>query len=185
MFSKNLKDLLLAAPAGPRVTHGPRSRHPHRRARSPSSTPPARCSTRPRSTRTSRSNDWNGSLATLAALCAEAQGRAHRHRQRHRQPRDRQARRRADEEDAAAQADQGHGVGGRRLGLFGLRAGGAGVPRSRRVAARRRLDRAAPAGPAGRAGQDRAQGDRRRPVPARRRPDRRSPARSTPWSRTA
>ena len=47
---------------------------------------------------------------------------------------------------------------------------GEGVPRPRRLAARRGLDRPAAAGPAGRARQDRAEGDRRRPVPARRRP---------------
>ena len=59
---------------------------------------------------------------------------------------------------------------GRRLGLLGLGTGGEGVSRSRRVAARRGLDRPPPAGPAGGTGQDRAEGDRRRPVPARRRP---------------
>ena len=51
--------------------------------------------------------------------------------------------------------------------------------------ARRGVDRAPPAGSAGRAGQDRAQGHRRRPVPARRRPDAGSPARSMRWWRIA
>ncbi len=35
--------------------------------------------------------DWNGSLATLGALCMRHKGRIIAHRQRHRQPRDGQA----------------------------------------------------------------------------------------------
>ncbi len=46
-----------------------------------------------------------------------------------------------------------------------------GIPESRRDPARCGLDRAPPAGPAGRTGEDRAEGDRRGPVPARRQPD--------------
>ncbi len=51
-----------------------------------------------------------------------------------------------------------------------LRNGGRRVPGPRRFPAGRRLDRPPAAGPAGRARQDRTEVDRRRPVPARRRP---------------
>ena len=44
------------------------------------------------------------------------------------------------------------------------------LPGPGRVAARRGVDRAPPAGPAGGAGEDRSEVDRRRPVPARRQP---------------
>ena len=174
VFSKNLNDLLLAAPAGPRVTMGldPGFRtgvkvavvdqtgklvdtdtiYPHE-----------------------PKNDWRGALADARRPVHEAQGRPRQRRQRHGQPRDRQARRRADRQDAATEAHQGDGVGGRRLGLFRLRAGGQRVPQPRCQPARGRLHRPAPAGPAGRARQDRAEGDRRRPVPARRRPGRPRP----------
>ena len=145
VFSDNLKDLLLAAPAGPRTTMGldPGIRtgvkvavvdatgkvvatttiYPHEPKR-----------------------DWQGSLAALASLVHEAQGGHHQRRQRHGRARDRQARRRADGQDAGAQADQGNGVGGRRLCLFGFRAGSQGVSRSRRQPARCGVDRAAAAG---------------------------------------
>ena len=83
---------------------------------------------------------------------------------------------------AGAEADEGRSCQrGGRLGLFGLGGGRRGVSRPRRVAARRRLDRPPPAGPAGRTGQDRAEIDRRRPVPARCRPGPARPARSMPW----
>ena len=69
VFSRNLKDLLLAAPAGPRVTMGldPGIRtgvqgRGGRRHRQAASTPT-------RSIRTSRRTTGAGSLATLAALC--------------------------------------------------------------------------------------------------------------------
>ena len=58
--------------------------------------------------------------AELAALITQAQCRADRHRQRHRQPRDRKAGRRPDRQAAGTEADQGHRVGSRRLGLFRL-----------------------------------------------------------------
>ena len=155
-------------------------------SRSRWSMPPARCSPPTPSTRTSRAATGTARMATIARALHEAQGRADRDRQRHGQPRDRRARRRGDRRSMpGAEAHQGDGERGRRLGLLGLRAGRERVPRSRRVAARRGVDRAAPAGPAGRAGQDRAEGDRRRPVPARRRPERPWPARSMRWSRTA
>ncbi len=59
---------------------------------------------------------------------------------------------------------------GGRVGLFGLGGRVGGVPQSRRVAARRGFDRAAPAGSAGRTGEDRAEIDRRRAISARCRP---------------
>ena len=174
VFSKNLNDLLLAAPAGPRVTMGldPGFRtgvkvaivdqtgklldtttiYPHEPKR-----------------------DWAGALATLAALCMKhkvdlvsvGNGTGSRETDK--------LVGRADRQDAATEAHQGDGVGGRRLRLFRLRAGGQRVPRPRRQPARRRVHRPPPAGPAGRARQDRAQGHRRRPIPARRRPDRARP----------
>ena len=66
-------------------------------------------------------------------------------------------------------------VGG--IGLLGLGGRPRGVPRSRPHRPRRRLHRPAAHGPAGGAGQDRPQGDRRRPVPARRR--RRTPCKKS------
>ena len=66
--------------------------------------------------------------------------------------------------------EQGFLHGGQRgggVGLLGLQAGGGGIPAVRRLAAQRGFHRAAAAGPAGGAGQDRPQGDRRRAVPAR------------------
>ena len=54
-----------------------------------------------------------------------------------------------------------------------------------RVAAGRGVDRAAAAGPAGRAGEDRPEVDRRRPVPARRLRGQAVARRSTRWWRTA
>ena len=92
VFAANLRDLLLAAPAGTRATLGldPGFRtgvkvavvdatgkvvatdviHPHVPA-----------------------NRWDEALAKLARLVRGARGRPDRHRQRHRVPRDRQARR--------------------------------------------------------------------------------------------
>ena len=69
MFSQNLKDLLLAAPAGPRVTMGldPGIRTGVKVAVVDQTGKVRRH--RPRSIRTSRRRDWQGSLATLAALC--------------------------------------------------------------------------------------------------------------------
>ena len=138
-----------------------------------------------RSTRTCRSNKWDESIAKLAALAAEAQRRADRDRQRHRVAGDRQARRRPAQAVPGAQGDQGDGVRGRRVGLLGLRVRLAGTARHGRLAARRRLDRPPPAGPAGRTGEDRPEVDRRRAVPARSRRRRSCPARSTASSRTA
>ena len=65
-----------------------------------------------------------------------------------------------------------HGERERRLGLLRLGGRPRGVPRPGRDGARRGLHRPPADGPAGRTGQDRPQGDRRRAVPARRRPGR-------------
>ena len=69
VFSKNLKDLLLAAPAGPRATMGLDPGIPHRRQGRGGR--PDRQGRRHDDdlSRTSPSDDWAGSLATLAALC--------------------------------------------------------------------------------------------------------------------
>ena len=62
-----------------------------------------------------------------------------------------------------AQGDRQRGGG---LGLLRLRAGREGVSGARRLAARGGLHRPAPAGPPGRTGEDRPEGDRCRPVSA-------------------
>ena len=64
-------------------------------------------------------------------------------------------------------AHQDHGVGSRRLSLFRLGLCEPGAARSRCVHSRRRLHRAAAAGSAGGAREDRSEIHRRRPVPAR------------------
>jgi uncharacterized protein len=167
IFGKNLKDLLLAAPAGQHVTMGidPGIRtgckiavvdatgklldtatiYPHE----------PRC-------------DWDGSLADHRPPGREAPGQPGRHRQRHGQPRNRQAGPGRHETLPGSAAAENRRLRSRRLGLFRLRTGGQGIPRPRRFDPRRRLDRPPPAGPARRTGQDRAEVDRRRPVPARR-----------------
>ena len=184
VFGSNLRDLLLAAPAGQRVTMGldPGIRTGVKVAVVDGTGSLLETSTiYPHEPR----NDWEGSLRTLAALCAKHQvqlisignGTASRET-------DKLA---GDLIDAlpGGEAHQGHRVGSGRLGLFGLRAGVAGVPERRRLAARRGLHRAPSAGSARRAGAHRAQGDRRRPVPARRQPGAAGARSSTPWSRTA
>ena len=120
-----------------------------------------------RSTRTCPRNKWDESLAKLAAARQGARRRADRDRQRHGVPRDRQARRRTDRQAPGAEAHQGDGLRGGRVGVLGVGLRLAGAARHGRVAARRRLHRPASAGPAGRAGEDRPEVDRRRPVPAR------------------
>ena len=54
VFSRNMKDLLLAAPAGPEGGDGRRPRHPHRLQGRGRGRAPASCSKRPPSIRTSR-----------------------------------------------------------------------------------------------------------------------------------
>ena len=168
VFSRNLKDLLLAAPAGPRATMGldPGIRTGVKVAVVDATGKVLDTATvYPHEPR----RDWQGALATLGALAikhkvqiiAIGNGTAGRET-------DKLAGELI-EKIPGAEADEGDGVGSRRLRLFGVGAGGGRISRSRRVAARRGVDRAAPAGSARRTGQDRSEGDRRRPVPARRR----------------
>ncbi len=103
---------------------------------------------------------------TLRLLVRAFQHRGHRRRQRHGGPRDgglRPGTRPSGHPDH-------HGQRERRLGLLRLAGGPRGVPRPGRDGARLRLHRPQAHGPAGRARQDRPQGDRRGAVPARRRP---------------
>ena len=166
VFAGNLRDLLLAAPAGARPTLGldPGYRtgvkvavvdatgkvvatdtiYPHEPKR-----------------------QWDESLATLARLCRVHQVELDRHRQRHGLARDRQARGRAGLEASGPDAHQDHGLGSRRLGLFRIGLCQPGAARSRRVLARRGLHRAPPAGSAGGTREDRPEIHRRRAVPAR------------------
>ena len=95
VFGRNLHDLLLAAPAGQRVTMGldPGIRTGVKVAVVDGTGKLLDTATiYPHEPR----NDWEGALRTLAALCAQARRAAHRDRQRHRVARDRQARRRSD-----------------------------------------------------------------------------------------
>jgi uncharacterized protein len=119
-------------------------------------------------------NDWDGSLRASAArekhgvqLIAIGNGTASRET-------DKLAADLMKLKPELGQAHQDRRVGSGRLGVFGVRTGGEGIPGSRREPARRGVDRPPPAGPAGRTGEDRAEGDRRRPVPARRQSDRSS-----------
>ena len=184
MFGDNLKDLLLAAPAGPRAVMGldPGIRtgvkvavvdatgklldtatiYPHEPRR-----------------------QWDRSLAELATLCekhevaliAIGNGTASR-----------------ETDKLAGELIKKHAA--LKLAKIVVSEAGASVysasetaaqriPGPRRVPARRGLHRAPPAGPAGRAGQDRAQGHRRGPVPARRQPGQAWRARWMPAWRTA
>jgi uncharacterized protein len=71
VFAANLRDLLLAAPAGPKAIDRPRSGPAHRRARSRSSTAPASC-WRPTTIYPHvPKEDWDGSLRTLGLLCKQ------------------------------------------------------------------------------------------------------------------
>ena len=119
--------------------------------------------------------DWDGSLAHAAPAVRETRREPDRHRQRHGQPRDRQAGGRPDQaagQGRAAEHPEGGGERGRRFGVFGQRIRFAGNARRGREPARRGQHCAPPAGPAGRAGEDRPQEHRRGPVPARREPER-------------
>ena len=81
-----------------------------------------------------------------------------------------------------ARRPRGDGQRERRLGLLRLGGRPRGVPGPRCDRARRGLHRPPADGPAGRAGQDRPQVHRRRPVPARCGPGRAQDAASTMWS---
>ena len=156
-----------AGGAGRRARHhGPRSRLPLRR--------------QGRGRRCHRQGGGHhGDLSARAAAALgrgagdarQARGRAPRRpdrdRQRHRVARDRQARHRSGQAAAGPEDVEDRGVGSRRLGLFGLGLCVGGIAGTRRHPARRGVDRAAAAGSAGRAGQDRSEGDRRRAVSAR------------------
>ena len=142
VFAGNLRDLLLAAPAGTRACMGldPGFRtgvkvavvdatgkvvatatiYPHEPQRR-----------------------WDDPLRACRSVPA-SQGRSRRHRKRHRLARDREAGSRHDEEISRAQADESDRVGSRRLGLFGLGFCVAGTAGSRcfdprRVSIARRL----------------------------------------------
>ena len=188
IFGRNLHELLLAAPAGPKAVLGldPGIRTGCKVAVVDATGKLLETTTiyphQPR-------NDWQGSLATAGADGRAAWRRADLDRQRHREPRDRQARRRGDQadrvEDAGTEVEQDRRQRSRRLGLFGVGIRRRRISRAGREPARRRLHRPAPARPAGRAGEDRSQVDRRRPISARRKPDARWRARSMPRSKTA
>ena len=165
VFASNLRDLLLAAPAGARVTMGldPGFRsgvkvavvdatgkvvatttiYPHEPARR-----------------------WDEALATLGKLAVQhrvdliaiGNGTASR-----------ETDKLAIESGKAAAGPEDvedRGVGSRRLGLFGVGLCVRGIAGTRRHLARRGVDRPAAAGSAGRAGQDRSEGDRRRAISA-------------------
>ena len=170
VFARNLKALLLAAPAGARTTMGldPGVRTGVKVAVVDATGKLLATDTvypfQPK-------NDVRGAQAALGALIRQhgveliAIGNGTASRETERLV--------AETACAAAgfgEADEGGRVGGGGFGLFGVGVGVEGVPGSRRVTEGRRLDRAAAAGSAGGARQDRAQGDRRRAVPARRRP---------------
>ena len=154
-------------------------------SRSRSSTPRARSSRRRRSFPTSRSGAgrkaWRRSprsrFVIVCELVAIGNGTASRETDR--------LVAELMQAPSRTQAHQGRGVGSRRFRLFGFRLRLAGTARSRRDPARRRLDRAAVAGPARRTRQDRSEVDRRRAIPARPRRASSCRARSTRWSRIA
>jgi uncharacterized protein len=144
VFARNLKDLLLAAPAGGKATMG----------LDPGLSVPAQ----------ERSARRAGGLG---AADRHAWGQADCHRQWHRQPRDRKAGGRPSGPcHGQRKAGQGHRLRGGRLGLFGQRIGGQGVPSPRRLLARRGVDCAPLARPFGGTGKDRTEVDWRRPVSA-------------------
>jgi len=93
-------------------------------------------------------------------------GRAHRHRQRNRLARDGGHGGRAHQNARRRGAVHDRERGGR-LRVFGVQTRGGGIPAVRRQPALGRVDREAPAGPAGGAREDRPQGHRRWAVSAR------------------
>ena len=165
VFADNLRDLLLAAPAGPRVVMGldPGIRTGVKVAVVDATGKLVDTATvYPHEPR----RDWEGSLHTLGLLCRKhgvnliAIGNGTASRETDKLAAD--LMKRLDDAGHAAR----RGERGRRLGLFGQRIRLAGNARRRREPARRRQHRAAAAGSAGRTGQDRSQVHRRRPVPA-------------------
>ena len=165
VFASNLRDLLLAAPAGARVTMGLDPGYPLRRQG------------RRRRRHRQGGGDHRGlsARATKAMGCGagdagQARGRAPRRpdcdRQRHRLARDRQAGDRTGQAAAGPENVEDRGVRSGRIGLLRLGLCVRGIAGARRHLARRGVDRAAPAGSAGRTRQDRSEGDRRRAVSA-------------------
>ena len=184
VFARNLHDLLLAAPAGPRATMGldPGLRTGVKVAIVDRTGKVLETATvYPHVPR----NDWDRTIAHLALLAEKHNVDLDQHRQRHGFARDGQARRRADQAASGAEADEDRRVRGGRFGVLGVGAGGEGISGARCEPARRGVDRAAAAGSAGGAGEDRSEVDRRRPVSARREPDQARARASTPSSRIA
>ena len=185
VFAANLRDLLLAAPAGRPRDDGPRPGLPHRRQGRRRRRRPARVVATDVIYPHVPQNQWDRSLATLARLAQEhavdliAIGNGTASRETDRLAADLIKR------HPELKLTIGRGLRGGRLGLLRLGLRVAGAARHGRLAARRRLHRAAPAGPARRARQDRPEVDRRRAVPARHLARSRCRARSTPSSRTA
>ena len=165
VFASNLRDLLLAAPAGARVTMGldPGFRSGVKVAVvDATGKVVATTAVYPHEPQ----KRWDEALATLGKLAvahrvdliAIGNGTASRET-------DKLATE-SGKTVAGSEDVEDRGVGSRRLGLFGVGLCLRGIAGARRHPARRGLDRAAAAGSAGRAGQDRSQGDRRRAVPA-------------------
>ena len=170
VFARNLKALLLAAPAGPRVTMGldPGIRTGVKVAVVDETGKVVDTATiyphQPR-------NDWDGSLHTLSQAGREAPGGGDLHRQRHGLARDGQAGARPDQAAPRIEDDQHRRFRSGRVGVFRFRIRLARNCRSWMCQlARCGVHRAPPARPAGRAGEDRSQVDRRGPIPARREP---------------
>ena len=166
VFARNLKDLLLAAPAGARATLGldPGIRTGVKVAVVDETGKLVDTSTiypfQPR-------NDLSGSRATLLALIAKhkvgliaiGNGTASRET-------DRLGRRGADRHPAGQAAGQSDRQRSRSLGLFSFRTCFQGDAGYRRFAAGRGFHRPPPSGPTSRTGQDRAQIHRRRTISA-------------------
>ncbi len=124
VFGDNLKDLLLAAPAGPAYGARAGPRHPHGREGRRGGSARASSSPRTPSIRTS-AEESVGSVAPLAARAVrEARCAAHRHWQRHRLARDGQARGRADQEASRAEGSEDRRQRIGRVGVLGVRACG-------------------------------------------------------------
>ena len=95
VFAGNLRDLLLAAPAGARADAGPRSGLPHRREGRGGGCDRQGGGHRHHLPARAASGNGMNRIAHAGAPLPRAQGRADRHRQRHGLARDRQARGRA------------------------------------------------------------------------------------------
>ena len=184
---RNLRDLLLAAPAGTRATMGldPGFRtgvkvavvDAHRQGRSPPTTIYPH-EPRTRLGRLARHAGPARARSTTSSSIAIGNGTA--------SPRDRQAGRRPDQAASGAEADARSWCREAGASVYSASAlAVAGAARPRRLAARRGVDRAPPAGPAGRAGEDRSRS--RSASASTSTTSARSSwrGRSTRWSRTA